>query len=65
MLETWTRLYFSIPASRRDSSNDVNCSLCRPTPLVKKTFDGTNIGDVSFGGEYPPTSRPVWPESTP
>src|SRR4030067_3517041 len=54
MLDTWTRLYFSIPASRRASSNDVSCSLCRPTPLVKNTFDGTNMGDVSLDGGFPP-----------
>src|SRR3989304_8569440 len=65
MLDTWTRLYFSIPASRRASSNDVSCSLCLPTPLVKNTFDGTNMGDVSLGGDSPLTSLPAWRESPP
>src|SRR4030065_1066662 len=54
MLDTRTRLYFSIPASRRASSNNGSCSLCRPTPLVKNTFDGTNMGDVSLDGGFPP-----------
>src|SRR3972149_6399956 len=43
MLETCTRLNFSMPASRRASSNEVSSSLWMPTPFVKKTLLGTNI----------------------
>lgn len=35
MLETYTRLHFSIPAFLRASSKDASLSLCIPTPLVK------------------------------
>src|SRR5512136_2489692 len=41
MLDTWTRLHFSIPASRRDNSKERSSSLCTPTPLVKKSLRGT------------------------
>jgi len=40
MLDTATRLHFSIPASRRASSNDWSCSLCLPTPFVRKKYFG-------------------------
>src|SRR5580700_709560 len=39
--ETRTRFCEAMPASRRASSNDVNRSLCLPTPLVKKSLFGT------------------------
>jgi len=41
ILDTFTRLHFSIPASRNASSKDCSSCLCFPTPLVKKTFFGT------------------------
>src|SRR5690606_17842546 len=41
ILDTWTRLHFSIPASRRASSNECSSSLCVPSPLVKNIFFGT------------------------
>ena len=44
---TVTRLAFSMPASRSDSSNDDRRSLCTPTPLVKKIALGTNISCIS------------------
>src|SRR5664279_3562352 len=43
MEETRTRFCEAMPASRRASSNDVNRSLCLPTPLVKKIFFGTML----------------------
>src|ERR1035441_2171603 len=43
MEETRTRFCEAIPASLRASSNDVNRSLCFPTPLVKKIFFGTML----------------------
>jgi len=42
ILDTVTRLHFSILASRSASSNDERYSLCLPTPLVKKILVGTN-----------------------
>jgi hypothetical protein len=47
ILDTVTRLHFSILASLRASSKEERYSLCLPTPLVKKTFDGTNDNGVS------------------
>src|SRR5271157_3236283 len=41
--ETRTRFCEAMPASRRASSNDVNRSLCLPTPLVKNSFFGTML----------------------
>jgi hypothetical protein len=41
MEETRTRFCEAIPASLSASSNEVNRSLCLPTPLVKKIFFGT------------------------
>jgi hypothetical protein len=41
MDETRTKFCEAMPASRRASSNDVNRSLCLPTPLVKKSLFGT------------------------
>jgi hypothetical protein len=46
MLETLTRLHFSIPAFRSASSSDCNFSLCLPTPFVKKTFLGIKLTPV-------------------
>ena len=46
ILDTVTRLHFSILASLRASSNEERYSLCLPTPLVKKTFVGTNDNAV-------------------
>ena len=43
MLETVTRLYFSMPASLNASSNEANLSLLIPTPLVRKILVGTNM----------------------
>ena len=40
MLDTLTRLHICMPASRRANSNDWSCSLCLPTPLVKKKYFG-------------------------
>jgi hypothetical protein len=41
MLDTVTKLHFSMPASRNANSKLRNSCLCVPTPLVKKIFDGT------------------------
>src|SRR5271163_3703120 len=41
--ETRTRFWAAIPASRRANSNEVNRSLCFPTPLVKKRRFGTML----------------------
>src|SRR3989442_4044714 len=41
MLETVTRLHFSMPASRNANSKLRSSCLCVPTPLVRKIFDGT------------------------
>jgi hypothetical protein len=43
ILDTCTRLHFSMPASLRASSYERSSSLCVPTPLVKNTFVGTNL----------------------
>src|ERR1035441_5350137 len=43
MEETRTKFCEAIPASLRANSNDVNRSLCFPTPLVKKIFFGTML----------------------
>jgi len=43
ILETKTRLHFSIPASLRASSKEANLSLWTPTPLVKNIFVGKYI----------------------
>jgi len=40
MLETLTRFAICIPASRKANSNDWSCSLCLPTPFVKKKYFG-------------------------
>src|SRR3989338_3458410 len=40
MLETETRLNFSMPASRSASSKLASRSLCRPTPFVRNSFAG-------------------------
>ena len=42
ILDTLTRLHFSIPAFLRASSRDCSFSLCLPTPFVKKIFFGTD-----------------------
>jgi len=47
ILETCTRLHFSMPASLSASSYERNSSLCVPTPLVKNTFVGTNLPDCA------------------
>ena len=57
---TVTRLAFSIPASRSDSSNDERRSLWTPTPLVKKIAFGTNISCIS-GYPVGPTTTPPGP----
>ena len=44
MLETYTRLHFSIPASLNATSKDARRSLCTPAPFTKKTF----LGTISF-----------------
>src|SRR4030042_5727096 len=41
MLDTCTRLHFSIPASLRASSKECSSSRCLPTPLVKNILRGT------------------------
>jgi len=41
MLDTYTRLHFSIHAFLNANSKLANLSLCIPTPLVKNTFFGT------------------------
>jgi hypothetical protein len=43
ILETRTRLPFSIPASRRESSKLCKRFLWRPAPLVKKQYFGTIV----------------------
>src|SRR5208337_5605541 len=43
MLDTCTKLHFSIPASRKARSKECNSSLCVPTPLVKNIFLGTKL----------------------
>jgi hypothetical protein len=43
MLDTCTKLHFSIPASRKARSKECNSSLCVPTPFVKKIFLGTKL----------------------
>src|ERR1035438_6780879 len=48
MEETRTRFCEAIPAARRASSNEVNRSLCLPTPLVKKSFFGTMLFPNSY-----------------
>jgi len=40
MLDTLTRLQCWMPASLRANSNDWSCSLCLPTPFVKKKYFG-------------------------
>jgi hypothetical protein len=56
ILDTYTRLHFSIPAFLKASSKDARRSLWTPTPLVKKIFVGTIIIfivfflSLSFGG---------------
>lgn len=40
MLDTLTRLQCWMPASRRANSKDWSCSLCLPTPFVKKKYFG-------------------------
>ena len=40
MLDTLTRLQCWMPASRSASSKDWSCSLCLPTPFVKKKYFG-------------------------
>lgn len=40
MLETLTRLRCCIFASLRANSKDCNCSLCLPTPFVRKKYFG-------------------------
>src|SRR6266705_5940766 len=47
MLETCTRLSFSIPASFKASSNERSSSRWLPTPLVKKIFVGTRVSPSS------------------
>ena len=42
ILDTLTRLHFSIPAFLRASSRDCSFSLCLPTPFVKNIFFGTD-----------------------
>src|SRR5271163_1398184 len=43
MEETRTRFWAAIPASRSASSNEVNLSLCFPTPFVKNRRFGTML----------------------
>src|SRR5271170_3654939 len=43
MPETWTKLYFSIPAWRMASSSDCGRYLCLPTPFVKNTAVGIGV----------------------
>ncbi len=40
MLETLTRLQCCMPAFLKANSNDWSCSLCLPTPLVRKKYFG-------------------------
>ena len=53
MLETCTRLHFSMPASLRASSYERSSSLCVPTPLVKNTFVGTNLPNCDACCPFP------------
>src|SRR3990170_6322195 len=55
MLDTWTRLHFSIFASRSASSKERSSSLWVPTPFVKNSLFGTNKGCISS----PPSSKPA------
>jgi hypothetical protein len=43
MLDTYTRLHFSMPALRKATSKDESLSLWTPTPFVKKVFFGVNV----------------------
>jgi len=43
ILDTVTKLHFSIPASLNALSNDCNSSLCDPTPFVKNISLGVKI----------------------
>ena len=43
MLETYTKLYFSMLAFRKASSNDASRSRWTPTPLVKNIPVGTTM----------------------
>src|SRR5271170_7925864 len=54
MEDTRTRFCDAMPASRRASSNEVNRSLCLPTPLVKNIFFGTML----FPNFYVPSVNP-------
>jgi len=40
MLETLTMLQRCIPALLKANSKDASCSLCQPTPLVRKRYFG-------------------------
>ena len=40
MLETLTKLHICMPASLRANSKDWSCSLCLPTPFVRKKYLG-------------------------
>lgn len=48
MLETVTKLHFSMPASRKASSKERSSSLWTPTPLVKKSFRGTHGSNLNL-----------------
>src|SRR4030042_3220786 len=43
MLETFTRLQYWMPASLSANSKDCSCSLCLPTPFVRKKNLGIMI----------------------
>jgi len=51
MLDTCTRLHFSIPASRSDNSKECRSSLWEPTPLVRTFFEG-GFDSIYFSIKY-------------
>src|ERR1700677_63408 len=65
--ETRTRFCAAMPASRRANSNEVNRSLCFPTPLVKNRRFGTMLlpnaesskTNQTQAGEWMLKGRPV------
>ena len=69
MLETATRLHCWMPASLSASSKDWSCSLCLPTPLVRKKYFGIIVGseidctEWIYKGFYGDISRTTSPFS--
>jgi len=49
MLDTLTKLHICMPASLKANSNDWSCSLCLPTPFVKKKYFGIMFSVGKYG----------------